>query len=395
MFLDVLGSHESRCWRSSSSFYISQSSATHHKNRCKITPATTPSTSFFWWWVPSSRRRGGAGEGTGPGARGGTEDDDQGWGLSRFFFKVAGVSLSVPTSNVYQQLLLQIANFTSLKLHSQLQFLHPQTNSISNQHFFFSSLHIYLSICNRCCMLLLLLLLYMSSCCCCSCKKLNFRVWILCVRALLICPHFTEFRISQKAVDSFVFGKSQSSARVSSIFLPFLQVSEWVSEWDISVRTRPCNNHHGYGFHWCSSSGANEAMDCAACGSSGDQHSQSSAAGIHCVWAHHFRVVRLQRWYMGNSSGFTAERGHWSHGFLRRIDTIYRRPVVVRSRECLGRHRFLFLWRFLSRVLRALHPVVRRDWRLRNSAGSHQEHRPRAGHFLPCMGTVHHPLMVW
>jgi hypothetical protein len=78
-FLDVLGSHESRCSRSSAFFYISESSATHHKNRCKITPATTPSTSF-WWWVPSSRRRGGrAGrEGPGPGARGGTEDDDEG-----------------------------------------------------------------------------------------------------------------------------------------------------------------------------------------------------------------------------------------------------------------------------------------------------------------------------
>jgi hypothetical protein len=36
----------------------------------------------------------------------------------------------------------------------------------------------------------------------------------------------TEFRISQKPVDSFVVGKSQSSARVSSIFLPFLQLSE-------------------------------------------------------------------------------------------------------------------------------------------------------------------------
>jgi len=51
------------------------------QNRCKITPATTPCTSFFWCWVPSSRRRGGAGrggagEGAGPGARGGTEDDD-------------------------------------------------------------------------------------------------------------------------------------------------------------------------------------------------------------------------------------------------------------------------------------------------------------------------------
>jgi hypothetical protein len=40
----------------------------------------------------------------------------------------------------------------------------------------------------------------------------------------------TEFRISQKAVDSFLFGKSQSSARVSSNFLPFVQVSEQVSE---------------------------------------------------------------------------------------------------------------------------------------------------------------------
>jgi hypothetical protein len=36
----------------------------------------------------------------------------------------------------------------------------------------------------------------------------------------------TEFCISQKAVDSFLIGKSQSSALVSSIFLPFLQVSE-------------------------------------------------------------------------------------------------------------------------------------------------------------------------
>jgi hypothetical protein len=40
-------------------------------------------------------------------------------------------------------------------------------------------------------LLYVVLLLYMSSCscCCCSCKKLNFRVWILCVRALLICLH--------------------------------------------------------------------------------------------------------------------------------------------------------------------------------------------------------------
>jgi hypothetical protein len=46
---------------------------------------------------------------------------------------------------LYKQQLLQIANFTSLKFHAQLQNLHPQTNSISDQQFFFSSLHICLS----------------------------------------------------------------------------------------------------------------------------------------------------------------------------------------------------------------------------------------------------------
>jgi hypothetical protein len=190
---------------------------------------------LFWWCVPSSRRSGGAGEGPRPGARGGTEDDDEGSGLSHFlFFKAAGDSLSVPTSNFYKQQLLQIPNFTSLKFHAQLQNLHRQTNSIqtnnsSSQLCTSVYLHplllsVLLSVVVVVVVLELLqqLLLFLQETELSSLNIVRQSFTHLSARLYII----TEFRISQKAVDSFVFGKSQSSARVSSIFLPFLQVSE-------------------------------------------------------------------------------------------------------------------------------------------------------------------------
>ncbi len=137
-------------------------------------------------------------EGAGPGARGGTEDDDQGLALSDDFFIKSGRRLSsVPTSNLYKQQLLhsqfhftRIPRPSKFSTHKQIQF---QANNSSSQ----VCTSIYLSIYLQPLLLLLLLLLYVvlllymssCSCCCCSCKKLNFRVWILCVRALLICLH--------------------------------------------------------------------------------------------------------------------------------------------------------------------------------------------------------------
>jgi hypothetical protein len=121
---------------------------------------------------------------------------------------VAGDSLSVPTSNVYKQQLLQIANFTSIKFHTQLQILHPQTNSISNQHFFFSSLHIYLSIYLQPLLYVvvvvvvheLLLLLFLQETELSSLNIVRQSFTHLSARLYII----TEFRISQKAVDSFL-----------------------------------------------------------------------------------------------------------------------------------------------------------------------------------------------
>jgi len=116
---------------------------------------------------------------------------------------VAGDSLSVPTSNVYKQQLLQIANFTSL---------HPASNSPPTNKFNFkptflllksAHLSIYLQPLLYVVVVVvheLLLLLFLQETELSSLNIVRQSFTHLSARLYII----TEFRISQKAVDSFL-----------------------------------------------------------------------------------------------------------------------------------------------------------------------------------------------
>jgi hypothetical protein len=162
--------------------------------------------------------RGGR-RGAGLGARGGTEDDDQGLGLSDdFFFKSGRRLSSVPTSNLYeqQQLLLNSRfHFTRIprpaskfSTHKQMQF---QANNSSSQVCTSIYLSINLSatvvvVVVVCCFvvvvheLLQLLLLLLQETELSSLNIVRQSFTDLSARLYII----TELRISQKAVDSFL-----------------------------------------------------------------------------------------------------------------------------------------------------------------------------------------------
>ncbi len=152
-------------------------------------------------------------EGAGPGARGGTEDDDQGLALSDDFFIKSGRRLSsVPTSNLYKQQLLhsqfhftRIPRPSKFSTHKQIQF---QANNSSSQVCTSISLSIYLSatvVVVVCCFvvvheLLQLLLLLLQETELSSLNIVRQSFTDLSARLYII----TELRISQKAVDSFL-----------------------------------------------------------------------------------------------------------------------------------------------------------------------------------------------
>jgi hypothetical protein len=218
---------------------MSESSATHHKNRRKSRLLPLPAQASGGGYPAADEEGargggGGAGEGAGPGARGGTEDDDKGLGLSEdFFFKCGRRLSSVPTCTSSSSSSCYIAQFHITKIPRPVS-NSPPTSKFNLRPTFLLLKSAHLSIYLQPLLLsvvvvvvlellqLLLLLLFLQETELLSLNIVRQSFTDLSARLYII----TEFCISQKAVDSFLIGKSQSSALVSSIFLPFLQVSE-------------------------------------------------------------------------------------------------------------------------------------------------------------------------